>query len=58
MTVPDHPDASRLDALQQELEDADAAEAPAAAEALAAELGGILDADIAAEDDVSEESSS
>lgn len=58
MTVPDHPDASRLDALQQELEDADAAEAPAAAEALASELGGILDADIAAEDDVSEESSS
>ena len=58
MTVPDHPDGSRLDALQQELEDADAADAPASAEALASELGAILDADIAAEDDTSEESAS
>ena len=58
MTVPDHPDGSKLDALQQELEDTDAADAPATAEALASELGSILDADIAAEDDTSEESAS
>ena len=58
MTVPDQPDGPKLDALQQELEDADAADAPDTAEALASELGAILDADIAAEDDPSGESAS